>query len=101
MPQKWHAAIFGTIFPFGFLLLSYPSRCLKRWSFWASVAICLTVHLVGIWILFQYVFEKIQQFGWALWLPVAIVEALGLLVAVKNIEEKLTGKREIVELWGR
>jgi hypothetical protein len=98
MPQRWHAAIFGTTVPFVFVVLSYPSAWLRRWSFWTSVAICLALHLVGIWILFQYGLTQIPRLGWGLWLPIAAVEAVVLLVAVKKIEEKLTGKHEVVEL---
>ncbi len=98
MPQKWHAAIFGTTLPFVFVILIYHPAWLRRWSFWASVAICLALHLVGIWIFFQYVLKNVQQLGWGLWLPAAAVEAIVLLVAIKKIEEKLMGKHEVIEL---
>lgn len=98
MPQKWHAAIFGTALPFCFVVAIYPSSWLKRWSFWASIAICLGIHLIGIWVFFRYFLGKNQQLGWALWLPVAAVEAIVLVVAVKKTEEKVTGKSEILDL---
>ena len=100
MPQKWHAAIFGTTVPFVFVILSYPPTWLRRWSFWASIGICLTLHLVGIWVFFQYALKNVQRLGWGLWLPVASIEAIVLLVAVKKIEEKLTGNHEIVDISG-
>jgi hypothetical protein len=99
LPQKWHAAIFGTTLPFTFAVISYPSSWLTRWSFWAAVAICLAVHLVGIWIFFQYVLGNVQHFGWGLWLPVAAIESIVLLIVLKRIEDKLTGTHEIVTLW--
>jgi hypothetical protein len=101
LAQKWHAAIFGTTVPFVFVVLSYPSAWLRRWSFWTSVAICLTLHLIGIWIFFQYGLINVSRLGWGPWLPIAAVEAVALLVVVKKIEEKLTGNHEVVELWSR
>jgi hypothetical protein len=99
LPQKWHAAGFGTLLPFFFAIYSYPSTWLKRWSFWTSLAICLTIHTVVIWIFFQYVLADVYHLGWALWFPVAVLESVALLIAIKKIEDKLTGKREAVKLW--
>jgi hypothetical protein len=84
MAQKWHAAIFGTTVPFVFVVLSDPSAWLRRWSFWTTVAICLTLHLIGIWIFFPYGLINVSRLGWGrLWLPIAAVEAVALLVVVK------------------
>ena len=99
MPQKWHAAIIGTIFPFIFVVFSYPSTWLRRRSFWTAVGICLAIHLVGIWLLFQYVLARVQHFGTLFWLPVAFVEAVVLLIVVRKVENRLTGKNEMVDLW--
>jgi hypothetical protein len=101
MAQKWHAAILGTTVPFVSVVLSYPSAWPRRWSFWTSVAICMTLHLIGIWIFFQYGLINVSRLGWGLWLPIAAVEAVALLVVVKKIEETLTGNHEVVELWSR
>jgi ABC-type iron transport system FetAB permease component len=97
MPHKWHAAIFGTTVPFGVVVLSYPLRW-SRWSFWVSLGICLIVHTLAMWIIFQHILSNIQNLGILLWLPVAFIEMFVLLVAVKRVEEKLTGKRETVRL---
>jgi 4-hydroxybenzoate polyprenyltransferase len=97
MPHKWHTAIFGTTVPFGVVVLSYPLRW-RRMSFWAALTICLAIHTVAIWIFFQYVLSNTQTFGLLLWLPVAFIEAFALLLAVKRIEEKLTGKNESYRL---
>ena len=93
MPQKWHAAIIGTTAPFLVAVLSYRLRW-SRWSFWASVAICLAVHTLAVWIFFQYVLLNVRYVGTLFWYPVALVETFVLLVAVKRVEESLTGKQE-------
>jgi ABC-type iron transport system FetAB permease component len=93
MPHKWHAAILGTVIPFGVVVLSYPLRW-SRWSFWVSLGICLIVHTLAIWIVFQHILSNIQNLGILLWLPIAFIEMFVLLVAVKRVEEKLTGKPE-------
>lgn len=93
LPHKWHTAIFGTIVPFGFVMSRFRMRW-NRLSFWAALTICLAIHTVAIWIFFQYVLLNAQTFGLLLWLPVAFVEGFVLLVVVKRVEEKLTGKNE-------
>ncbi|MGB6822662.1 MAG: hypothetical protein WBE21_11325 [Candidatus Acidiferrales bacterium] len=90
LPQKWHTAIFGTVAPFGFVVAIYPRRW-GTWSFWAAFAICFAVHLLAMWILFQYVILGVAP-GWALWTPIAFVECFVLLVAVRRIENRLLGK---------
>jgi hypothetical protein len=97
MPHKWHTAIFGTILPFMVVILSFPLRW-KRLSFWAAFTICLAIHTVTIWIFFQYALLNVRTFGLLLWLPVAFVETFVLFVAVKRVEEKLTGKNESYKL---
>jgi hypothetical protein len=97
LQQKWHAAVFGTVVPFGVVITLFRGRW-SRWSFWVSLAICFGVHLVAIWLFFQYVLFKIHSFGFLIWLPVAFVEAFLLLVALAKIEEMLTGNRERISL---
>ena len=95
LPRKWVTAIFGTIIPFGFVICAYRGRLL-RWSLWASLAICLTVHVLVIWVFFQYVLFNFQRFSILLWLPVMLIEVFVLLVAVKRVEEKFTGQHETI-----
>jgi hypothetical protein len=97
MQQKWHAAVFGTVVPFGVVITLFRNRWL-RWSFWGALAICFGVHFIAIWLFFQYVLFKIQNFGFLIWLPIVFVEAFLLLVVVAKIEEKLTGNRERITL---
>jgi len=93
MAHKWHTAIFGTVVPFTCVVLFLPSRW-RRWSFWAAWTICLTIHTVAIYFFFQYVLSNTQNIGLLLWFPIAVIEIFVLVVAVKRIEEKLTGKKE-------
>lgn len=97
MPQKWHAAILGTVAPFGVAILLYRLRW-SKWSFWAALIISLVIHVAAMYVFFQYVLSNVRTFGWLWWTPVAFVETFILIVAIKRVEEKLTGKREIVTL---
>ncbi len=78
IPKKWVTATMGTLGPFSFVIYAYRGRLL-RLSFWASLAICLGVHIVVIWIFFQYVLISFQAFSIWLWFPVMLIEALPLL----------------------
>ena len=98
MPQKWHAAIVGTTFPFVFVIFIYPSSWWRRWSFWAALTICLITHLIAIWAFFQFALRNVNTLGWALWIPIAFVEAFVLIFAIKKIADAINGKREEVEL---
>jgi hypothetical protein len=93
MPQKWHAAILGTIVPFGSVMMGVRVAW-SRWSFWASLVVCLAFHVAAIWIFFHYVLASVQHFGTLYWFPVAFLEIFVLMIAVKRVEEKLTGKRQ-------
>jgi len=93
MPHKWHTAIFGTVVPFGVVLLG--TRLMwRRWSFWAALTICLAIHTLAMWFFFKNVLSNAQDIGLLLWFPIAVIEIFVLVVAVKRIEEKLTGKKE-------
>jgi hypothetical protein len=93
MPQKWHAAIIGTVCPFTVVILIYRPKW-KLWKFWASLVACLVVHLVAIWILFQYIWFNVQTLGFVYWFPIALLEGLFLVAAVRWIEERFTGPHE-------
>ena len=87
----------GTLGPFSLLVYAFR-RWLLRWSFWLALACCLSVHIILIWIIFEYVLASIENLSIWLWLPVMLVETLILLVAVKRIEESLTGRHENIKL---
>ena len=93
MPHKWHTAIFGTVVPFTCIVISLPSRW-RQWSFWVALTICLAVHIIAMWFFFQYVLVSAQGIGLLLWFPIAVIELVVLLVAVKRIAERLDGKKE-------
>jgi hypothetical protein len=97
MPQKWHAAIVGTVTPFGVCVYSVRVAW-TRWSFWVALSILFAVHLFAIWIFYEYVLLNVKILGTIYSFPVAFVEAFVLLFAVKILEEKLTGKREYYKL---
>ena len=97
MSQKWHAAIVGSITSFSVVILSYRLRW-SRWSFWAAIAICLTIHSFAVWVVFRYALMNVQIIGILAWSPIALVEMFLLLLAVKVVEERLTGRHEIVKL---
>jgi hypothetical protein len=97
MPQKWHAAVLGTVVPFGVAIMSLRGRW-SRWTFWEALTGCLVVHLLLIWVFFQYALANVLRLGTVYWFPVALVAVFVLLVAVKRVEEKLTGKRERYKL---
>jgi hypothetical protein len=99
LPHKWQTAIFGTVVPFTVVVLWCPLRW-RRWSFWASISICLAIHTLAIWGLFEYVILGVAP-GWLLWTPIASVEAFALLVVVTRFEKKLTGKGKATRLSER
>jgi hypothetical protein len=56
LPQKWQAAIYGTIPPFALVIVSYRLGW-RRWSFWASLGICVAIHTMAIFLYFQAGFD--------------------------------------------
>jgi hypothetical protein len=97
IPQKWATAIMGTVITFG-LVIYACRRMLNRWAFWAAISICLGAHMVVVLVFFQYVLSGVERFSILFWHPIMLVEAFGLLIAVKRIHDKLTGKRETIKL---
>ena len=95
--QKWAVAMMATIITFG-LVVYMRRETLRRWSFWASLSICFCVHCISVWTFFHFVLYGIGRFSILFWYPIMLIEVFILLVAEKRIEEKLTGKREIVTL---
>jgi|ERR1700686_49737 len=96
IPQKWGTAVLGTLIPFGFVIFAFRERLL-RWSFWGSLGICLTIHILVIWAFFEYVLDGVGRFSILFWLPVMLIEMFLLLVVVKRIEETFTGRHETMK----
>jgi hypothetical protein len=97
IPKKWVTAAMGTLGSFSFVVYAYRQRLLQ-WSFWASLSICLAVHGLAVWAFFQYVLIDFQTLSIWFWFPVMLIEAFVLLIVVKRIEEKFTGRHETIRL---
>lgn len=91
LARKWNTVSFGTFVPFIVVVQTYPRRW-RRVSFWSAFAICLIVHLVAMWVIFEYIFVH-RAPGWVLWLPVAFGEGFALMALVRVVEEKLLKAR--------
>jgi hypothetical protein len=94
--QKWLTALLVTLIPFCFVF--FFRRKSLRWAFLVSLGICLVVHLVAIWAFFQFVLARFESSSILFWLPVMLVEVFILLIVVKRIEEKISGKHETIRL---
>ena len=94
--EKWVTALLETLFPF--CLVIFFRRKSFRWSFWIATAICLLVHCVLILLIFQYALVQFQSVSPLLWLPIGLIEVVLLLIMVKRLEEKITGRRETIKL---
>jgi cytochrome bd-type quinol oxidase subunit 2 len=97
VPRKWVTAVVGTLGPFALVIYAFRRR-LSRWPLWLALSICLVVHGLIFFLVFEYVLSEFQSISiWAL-LPVMIAEAFVLLVFVKRLEERLAGRRETIKL---
>jgi hypothetical protein len=89
LPQKWHAAIIGTVVPFAVLL----QIKLPKWSdpkYWTAFTVLLCTHLLVMFWIFQIVLAKVDHFGWLAWAPIALAEPFLLLSLMKRLEEFLS-----------
>ena len=89
LPQKWHAAIVGTLVAFGGCAWVYRSR----WSiveFWLALGTCFMIHLIGIWLVFAELLSEAKTFGILIWAPVAFVEGIFLLGLVPALQRKIS-----------
>jgi hypothetical protein len=93
MPRKWHTAIYATAGPFGTVIVFSPSYW-RRWTFWLTIAVCLAVHALAIYALFEHVFPANAYPGILIWTPIAFVETFAVLVAVLRVERRLKHKKE-------
>jgi hypothetical protein len=86
-PQKWHAAVFGTVLPFATVVSVYHHKW-AHWHFWASLGICFSAHLLAIWYVFDRVWP-IKTMGILIWTPVMFAEGIFILGLVPFLERKL------------
>jgi hypothetical protein len=97
IPEKWATALMGSLLTFGGVLYAFRTH-VKRWSFWLSFLIAVAAHVAATFVLVNYVFRDVQRISILLWYPGAIAEAILFLIVVKRIEEKFTGKHEIIKV---
>lgn len=98
IPKKWVTAVMATVFPFAFVVYARRHHGLRRWSFWSAVIICLAVHCAVVGMVFRYALANVQTFSIWFWFPIMVAEMFVLLIVVKRIEEKITGRQETVKL---
>jgi hypothetical protein len=94
--QKWVTALFATVAPFSMVI--YARRKTLSWSFGMALLICLVIHILAIWVIFEYVLAGFSRFSPLLWLPFMLVELFGLIIVSRRIERAFTGRRDFVKL---
>jgi len=92
IPRKWITALFATLIPFAFVLHSFRERFF-RWSFWTAFCFCLSIHLLAICSLLQYVRSNIRTISRILCYPVMLFEIFVLLIAIKRADQALANER--------
>ena len=92
MPQKWHAAIFGTLVPFA-AVVSIKRSSWHRATFWISLGMWFALHIFLICLFFGVVLAGVNIFGFLWWLPVVFIETIALLGLQPALEKKLRSKR--------
>lgn len=94
-PQKWHAAVVGTVVPFLVIVWVYRMRW-PKWTFWASLTMCLAVHATAIYIFFALILRNLKSLPLVVWFPVVFIEVFVLLVVVQRLDDKFGGRRSVV-----
>jgi uncharacterized membrane protein HdeD (DUF308 family) len=88
MPQKWHAAIVGTLIAFGGSIWALK----RKWGtakFWPAVIFCLGFHSVLTWYVFQRLLAEVSNIGILVWSPVGFAEGVILLMAIPLVQRCL------------
>ena len=94
--QKWVTALFATLAPFSMVI--YARRKTLSWSFGMALLICLVIHILAIWAIFEYVLTSFSRFSPLFWLPLMLVELFGLIIVSRRIERAFTGRRDVIKL---
>lgn len=87
LPEKWHAAVVGTLVTFGGVGLCFP-RFWRRPFFWLLMAACFAVHCLVLVLLFAVILSNVKVVGTFAWYPVAFAEGLMLLGIVTKFTRK-------------
>jgi hypothetical protein len=90
--QKWDAAFVGTLAAFWYLAGVFRSRW-RHISFWTSFAGCFVAHLGFIWFVFAALLRNITTVGIFVWIPVGMVECVGLYYLIDILDRKLSDDR--------
>lgn len=91
MPQKWHAAILGTLVLFA-AILSIKRNSWSRPTFWASLGACFVANALLICFFFGVLLQGVATCGWIWWVPVPFIETVALLHFQPKLERKLRAK---------
>ena len=90
-PQKWHAAVYGTVVSFSTVISLYHHKW-THWQFWVSVGVCFAAHLFAVW----YVLEKVwpmKTMGILMWIPLMFPETILVYGLVPVLERALRSKK--------
>jgi len=92
MPQKWHAAVIGTVVTFVGISLVFQ----RQWQlvvFWQAFGICFGVHLIALWLIFEKVLAPVHNMGILIWAPMAFGEGVLLLAMIPILERRVLSRR--------
>lgn len=92
--QKWDAAFVGTLALIWGLAAVFRSRW-NRISFWVPFVGCSVVHIGLIWFIFARVIRNIETVGILAWIPVTMIEGLGLYYLIDLLDRKFSNDRVI------
>ena len=76
---------------------AFSAVAANEWSFWMALLICLAIHILAIWVIFERILAMFSHFSPLLWLPFMLVELFGLIIVSTRIERAITGKRDVVK----
>jgi len=87
--QKWDAAFVDAFAGAWYLAGVFQSRW-GHISFWTSFVGCLVAHLAFIWFVFAVLLRNISTVGILVWIPVGMVECVGLYYLIDILDRKLS-----------
>jgi hypothetical protein len=87
LPQKWDAAVTGTLAPFWYLTGVFR----ERWAyvrFWISISISFVLHILLTWVVFSVVLRT-DTMGIFVWIPAIMLEGVGLYYLIGGFDKWL------------
>lgn len=88
LPQKWHAADTWTLVPFSVVIMVFR-RYWSSWRFWGALLICLGLHLILMWEIFDRLLADVTWLGTIYVLPFEFIEVFVLIIVIAKIMKKL------------